>query len=158
MAIDLGDPNRLTSAPWPNSTDIPQIASWFAEIIPQHRRQGYGIFLRPRDDLISRFSCVGKPICAYFQPSRHTSRVAISLPSIPSAYAGTGLRRRSSIRPKIFWNKLLGTATSANWNVTYRPWRTTLAPILTSFSRSVVSDQCSTSFGKASVRMKLARL
>ncbi len=33
-----------------------------------------------------------------------------------------------------------------------------LAPILTSFSRSVVNDQCSTSFGKASVRMKLARL
>ena len=23
--------------------------------------------------------------------------------------------------PRIFWNKLLGTATSANWNVTYRP-------------------------------------
>ena len=29
---------------------------------------------------------------------------------------------------------------------------------LTSFSRSVVGDQCSTSFGKASDRMKLARL
>ncbi len=29
-----------------------------------------------------------------------------------------------------------------------------MAPILISFSRSVVSDQCSTSFGKASVRMK----
>ncbi len=28
-----------------------------------------------------------------------------------------------------------------------RPWRTTLAPILTSFSRSAVSDQCSTSLG-----------
>ena len=40
------------------------------------------------------------------------------LPSISSAYAGTGLRRRSSIRLRIFWNKLLGTATSANWNVT----------------------------------------
>ena len=39
-----------------------------------------------------------------------------------------------------FWNSSLGTATSANWNVTYRPWFTTLAPILTSFSRSVVSD------------------
>ena len=31
-------------------------------------------------------------------------------------------------------------------------------PIFTSFSRSVVSDQCSTSFGNASVRMKLPRL
>ena len=29
------------------------------------------------------------------------------------------------------------------------------APILTSFSRSVVSDQCSTSFGKARVRFWL---
>ena len=36
--------------------------------------------------------------------------------------------------------------------MTYRPWLTTLAPIFTSFSRSVVNDQCSTSFGKASVR------
>ena len=68
------------------------------------------------------------------------------------------LGRRSSIRRRIFRNRSFGTATSANWNVTYRPWRTTLAPILTSFSRSVVNDQCSTSFGKASVRMKLARL
>ena len=48
-------------------------------------------------------------------PSRRTS------PLISSAYAGTGLGRRSSIKLKIFWNKLLGTATSANWNVTYRP-------------------------------------
>ena len=34
------------------------------------------------------------------------------------AYAGTGLRRRSSIRLRIFRNSSLGTATSANWNVT----------------------------------------
>jgi hypothetical protein len=27
-----------------------------------------------------------------------------------------------SIRPKIFWNKPLGRATSANWNVTHLPW------------------------------------
>jgi hypothetical protein len=31
-------------------------------------------------------------------------------------------------------------------------------PILTNFSRSVVSDQCSTSSGRAKVRIKLARL
>ena len=58
-----------------------------------------------------------------------------------SAYAGTGFRRRSSIRLRIFRNSSLGTATSANWNVTYRPCRTTFAPILISFSRSVVIDQ-----------------
>src|SRR3546814_496044 len=34
----------------------------------------------------------------------------------------------------------------------------TSAPILTSFSLMVVSDQCSTSLGNARVRMKLARL
>ena len=33
-----------------------------------------------------------------------------------------------------------------------------LAPIFTSLSRNVVIDQCSTSFGKASVLMKLPRL
>ena len=31
------------------------------------------------------------------------------------------------------------TATSANWNVTYLECRTTFAPILTSFSRSIVT-------------------
>ena len=35
-----------------------------------------------------------------------------------SAYAGAGLRRRSSIKLRIFRNRSLGTATSANWNVT----------------------------------------
>ena len=33
-----------------------------------------------------------------------------------------------------------------------------LGPVFTSLSRNVVIDQCSTSFGKASVRMKLPRL
>jgi hypothetical protein len=88
-----------------------------------------------------------KAIFPYFPPSRRTSLVTFSSPSISSAYAGTGLRRRSLINPRIFWNKVRGTATSANWKVTYRPCRTTLAPIFTSFSRSVVSDQCSTSLG-----------
>ena len=37
----------------------------------------------------------------------------------------------------------------ASWNVTYFECRVTFAPILISFSRSVVSDQCRTGFGKA---------
>ncbi len=44
------------------------------------------------------------------------------------------------------------TATSAIWNVTNRPWLTIFAPISTTFSRSVVSDQCSISCGKANDR------
>ena len=39
-----------------------------------------------------------------------------------------------------------------------RPWLPTFAPISTSFSRNVVGDLCSTFFGKANVRMKLAKL
>jgi hypothetical protein len=42
--------------------------------------------------------------------------------------------------------------------MTRRPWRVTVAPILISFSRRLVSDHGSTAFGIASVRMKLPRL
>ncbi len=52
-----------------------------------------------------------------------------------------------SIRRRISANRLREMATSASWNVTYRPCRTTLAPVLTAVAaqaRSVVSDQCST--------------
>jgi len=42
-------------------------------------------------------------------------------------------------------------AISANWNVTWRPCFTTLAPILINFSHNVVNDQCSTSSGKAAL-------
>ncbi len=89
---------------------------------------------------------------AKFSIIQTSSPVIFILLSGSPAYAGAGLRRRSSIRPKIFWNKLLGTATSANRNVTYRPWLTTFTPIFTNFSHSVVSDQCSTCFGTANVR------
>ena len=61
---------------------------------------------------------VRKAIWQRFPPSRHTSPVFSTLQSISSAYAGTGLRRRSSIKAKIFWNKIFDTATSASWNVT----------------------------------------
>src|ERR1035437_2842849 len=49
-------------------------------------------------------------------------------------------------------------ATSAIWKNTYRECATTLAPILMSFSRSVVIDQCLTPLGRASRRRKLPRL
>ncbi len=68
---------------------------------------------------------------------------------IKAHHGGKGAGRSPSMRRRIFRNSSLGTATSASWKVTYRPWLTTLAPILTSFSRSVVNDQCSTSFGTA---------
>jgi len=70
---------------------------------------------------IARFSSVGsvqKPIRPSFSTSRRTCPIVFTSPWIFSAYAGAGLRRKSSIRLRIFRNKLLGTATSANWNVT----------------------------------------
>ena len=46
----------------------------------------------------------------------------------------------------------------ASWNVTARAWCTTFAPILISFSRSVVSVHDRTDRGSASCRKKLAKL
>ncbi len=65
-----------------------------------------------------RSALVWKAICPDFPPFRPTPPVVFTWPSISSAYAGAGLRRRSSIRLRIFWNSSLGTATPANWNVT----------------------------------------
>ena len=93
---------------------------------------------QPSDGLILEIGPRPEGHCPNFPPFRQTPPVVFTWPSIFPAYAGTGLRRRSSIRLRIFRNSSLGTATSANWNVTYRPCRTTFAPILTSFSRSVV--------------------
>ncbi len=84
---------------------------------------------------------LGRPFAHIFASSIRTPPVVFTWRSISSAYAGAGLGRRSSIRLRIVRNSSLGTATSANWNVTYRPWLTTSAPIFTNFSRSVVSDQ-----------------
>ena len=70
-------------------------------------------------------------------------------------HVGAGFGRRPSISRRISANSRRGIATSAIWNVTYRPCRTTLAPILISFSRKVVSDQCSTSLGGANFRLWL---
>ena len=77
--------------------------------------------------------------------------------SQPLLMAGGGIASRS-MRSRIASNNFLGIATSASWNVTYFACRVTFAPIFTSFSRRVVSDQCFTSRGKASRRRKLARL
>jgi hypothetical protein len=88
--------------------------------------------------------------------ARHSFPVGRSgISWIEICHGGKGAGRSPSMRRRIFRNKPLGTATSANWNVTYRPCRATFAPILMSFSRSVVNDQCSTSCGRASVRRKL---
>ncbi len=62
------------------------------------------------------------------------------------------------MRSRIPANKSRGTATSAIWRITYPESVTTLAPILISFSRSVVNDQCFTDLGGARRRRKFPRL
>ena len=57
----------------------------------------------------------------------------------PQHRAG-GDGRSAAIALRISWNRARGTATSAIWKITERPWRTILAPIFTSRSRSVVID------------------
>ena len=57
-------------------------------------------------------------------------------------HVGAGFGRRPPISRRIAVNSRRGIATSASWNATHRPCRTILAPILISFSRSIVNDQC----------------
>jgi hypothetical protein len=73
----------------------------------------------------------------------------------PAASGGSANR---AMRSRMAANSRRGTVTSASWNVTYLECRVTLAPILMSLSRSVVSDQCCTGFGNANRRRKLSRL
>ena len=64
-------------------------------------------------------------------------------------HPGTGSRGLSRrMRSRMLRKSHRGTATSAIWKMTYRAWVTTLAPILISFSRNVVSDQCFTDRGE----------
>ena len=56
---------------------------------------------------------------------------------------------------KISSNICRGIATSAIWNATQRPWLTTFAPVLISFSLRLVRDQFLIGSGVASVRRKL---
>ena len=71
--------------------------------------------------------------------------------------AGKG-RRNRSIAHRMAWNNLRGTATSANWKVTRRAWRTAFAPILINFSRVVVNVQRLTSRGRTSCRRKFSEV
>ena len=72
-------------------------------------------------------------------------------------YRASGNGRSAAMTSRVCLNRPRDVITSATWKVTERPWRTILAPIFTSRSRSVVSDHCFTSAGSARVRRKLAK-
>ena len=67
---------------------------------------------------------------------------------IEACHGGKCAGRSRSNRRRIPANRDFGIATSASWNVTQQPCRTTFAPILTSLFCRVVRDQCSTDWGK----------
>src|SRR5208282_1341269 len=63
------------------------------------------------------------------------------LPDPGPLHAGAGGVRNRAMSMRISLNICPDTATSAIWNATWRPWLTTLAPILIGFSRRLVSDR-----------------
>jgi hypothetical protein len=56
---------------------------------------------------------------------------------VRSCQAATGGPRKRSIRRRIAAKSARGTAASASWKTTYRPWCTIRAPILMSFDQVV---------------------
>ena len=63
--------------------------------------------------------------------------------------AATGSPRKWSIWPMVAAYNARATATSASWNTTWRLCRMIRAPILISFSRSVISVHCASLIGSA---------
>ena len=118
-------------------TDIPHIPSKFVEFVPLSHRQGNCIpYAAIRWHDFGNRPALGRPLGHFSRHPDDTSPVAVD-------FIAAGLRRRSSIKLRIFRNRSLGTATSANWNASGhvgQPW-----PRFTSLSRNVVIDQCSTS-------------
>jgi hypothetical protein len=113
---------------------------------------GLGFLLSPTGLLLSTtrsFACSSRS--GVPGPERVFERADGCL--VPQRSGQFGERRSHSIPARRCPNTRLGTATSANWNVTSLAWRATLAPILTSFSRSVVSDQRRMLCGEASRRL-----
>ncbi len=121
------------------SSDISQTTGIFMMMLHNLRHRGNG-FPSPSVGLPDfRWLTMSRSPFGHFSNHPNAPLPCFTSLRISPAYAGTGLRRRSSIRPRIFSNRFLGMATSANWNVTERPWRSTLAPIFTSFSRNEVN-------------------
>jgi hypothetical protein len=124
-----------------SSVDPPTAFRWFSQVSPYHR-------CRPKDGDID-------PLDALRTPGDQV-RTLFRCRSIvhPEAYAN----RSRPIRFTIAANTGRDTATSANWNKTYFACDTTLAPILTNFSRIVLSVQLRIGLGSTSCRRKLPKL
>src|SRR5262245_31986738 len=127
----FNDPQKALSLPTPSRPE-PTAPDASPVLSPRNRPVRHTMDARRRR--LDRFVKRGEP-----QPEAHASR------SRP-------------IRSRIAANNWRGTATSANWKVTYLACLTTFAPILTSFSRNVVRFQPRIDRGSANCRSAFARL
>ena len=97
--------------------DIFQITYEFMVIVPRLQRFGM-VFLRsvPDNQIFVGWQCPEDHL-PHFPSSRRTSPIVFTSPWISSAYAGTGLRHRSSISRRMLASSLLGIASSASRSV-----------------------------------------
>jgi hypothetical protein len=122
-----------------------------ARQLKAHQRCGHG--QRERCETHPRV-CPSASSGGLYGPSAHGSPLDAggSIARSGRAAATSGPRKRS-IRRRMAANRARDIATSAKWKTTGMR-----APILASFSRSMLIDHRATSFGSASERSKLARL
>src|SRR6516162_11316717 len=121
--------------------DPPSSCRWSPQVSPYHR-------CRPEDGEIA-------PSDAPWTPGDDVRTLFRCRSTVhPEAHASPSRLIRFTIAVK----SGRGTDTSASWNTRYLACDTTFAPILTNFSRIVVSVQLWIGLGSTSCRRKLARL
>ena len=102
-----------------NRADISQITFKSVAIILELRRRcSVAPSAGDRWPDFGHLTVLGSPFDQFCRNPDTPYPVFFTLPLITPVYTGTGLGRRSSIKAKIFRNKFLDIATSANWNVT----------------------------------------
>jgi hypothetical protein len=127
---------------------------------PEDNRRDWGVqYARRPFERLDRPPTARSSTCP--PTSRRTIPVLLGCTSLPPDRDGRSSRAQRCSQsidpPQDRREQLPGHATSASWNVTAFAWQTTLAPILISCSRSVVSVQVRTDRGSARCRRTLAR-
>ena len=99
----------------------------------------------------------GSAVVFFIEAGRPVVPLSFSLAGDRSHAHDGGARNRRMVARMV---RTIGpvTATSANWKVMARAWRTTRAPILISLSCRLVNDQSAMTSGSSMQRRKAARL
>ena len=134
------------------------MTSKLVEIVPTFHREGNASLRQPSDGLVLKIGPRPEHHLPSFSPFRQTPPVVYTW-----AVDFPGLRRHGSSSQIIdqaqdFPEQFLRHGDLGQLERDVPAMADDLGADLDQLSRSVVNDQCSTSFGKANVRMKLARL